>query len=367
MTDTYDAVVIGAGIAGISAALHLQRAGLTVVHLERHTRGSGASSRNAGFLMRGAADNYAACVRDHGRPHARFLWKLSEDNLTALRAEGIHSIPSFADRPSCLLALDEEEADELRRSADLLRADGLAVDTTTDTLDAARRLAPRFALINPNDGCVNPVELLRHLAAKLQSPPIENAEVHTIEPARNHVVVRTPTLTLRADRAIVCTNAYAPLLLPRLRELITPNRGQMLALRSDAPILRSYYANHGGEYFRRADNSTIVFGGWRRFDEANERTYADSTSDAIQRGLESFASRVLGTQPLEVIARWSGTMGFTPDHLPIADALDDDRRLWFCGGFSGQGMSMGFKTAALAVESMLKGTPTAFPLSRFQA
>jgi glycine/D-amino acid oxidase-like deaminating enzyme len=47
---TFDAVVIGAGIAGTASAYFLRRAGLTVALVDMHRPGWGASGRNPGFL-----------------------------------------------------------------------------------------------------------------------------------------------------------------------------------------------------------------------------------------------------------------------------------------------------------------------------
>lgn len=50
MTLTADALVIGAGIAGISTAWHLRRAGLSVILIDAEGPAAGASGRNPGFL-----------------------------------------------------------------------------------------------------------------------------------------------------------------------------------------------------------------------------------------------------------------------------------------------------------------------------
>lgn len=122
-----DVCVVGAGIAGVSAALHLERLGISVIVLERDRPASGASGKNAGFLMRGAADNYAVACRDWGRDTARLVWHWTEENLAALRALGIDSIPTVRRIPSCLLGLEAEEAAELADAARLLAEDGFAV------------------------------------------------------------------------------------------------------------------------------------------------------------------------------------------------------------------------------------------------
>ena len=65
------ALVLGGGVVGLSVLHALQKRAIDAMLLDRGGVGTGASSRNAGYLMRGAADNYAAAVRDWGRDVAR--------------------------------------------------------------------------------------------------------------------------------------------------------------------------------------------------------------------------------------------------------------------------------------------------------
>lgn len=361
-----DLAVVGAGIAGVGAALAAERRGRRVLVVERYDLAAGASSRNAGFLMRGAAENYAAASAQFGRDRARELWRWTEENLAMLRAEGIEALPAYQRVPSCLLALEREELEQLRASADLLREDGFAVRWADRGTDAAwsggRALG---GLINPDDGACNPCHLMRHLAAKLKRPVLSGQEVCEIEAGPGAVTLRLTDGLVRAEHALFCTNACGPLLLPRLESLIEPNRGQMLAI--DAGDLRldcSYYANHGYEYFRQPSPGVIVIGGWRkRFADA-ERTLVDHVTGDVQGGLESFAERMFGRRG-RVTARWSGTMGFSKDGLPIIGPVEPSGRVWFCGGFTGHGMSMAFKAAHEAVAAMTGGRGPAFSIARF--
>lgn len=380
-SETCDALVIGAGIAGISGALELERRGLSVIVLERDQPGAGASGRNAGFLMRGCAENYAAACRDYGRERAKALWRLTEENLEALRAEGVERLPTVQRAPSCLLALEEQEREELRASAALLREDGFRVewleapgDGPDDAVWRPRHGARRAlaGLVNPDDGACNPVDVLALLTRKLRAPVRQRSEVTQIQegPGGRSVVVRTAEGTIEAAHALLCANAYIGLILPEAARLARPTRGQMLAARfpegSGVRLLMSYYANHGYEYFRQTRDGTVVVGGWRRRHADEEVGYEDRTTEPVQQGLEAFAAHMLG-QPFEIAARWSGTMGFSPDGLPVVAPVGGfgSGRVWFCGGFTGHGMSMGFRTAQIAVGAMLGGAPNLFDASRF--
>lgn len=367
--------MIGAGIMGISCALALERSGIDALILEKGGIGAGASTRNAGFLMRGAADNYAAGIRDWGRDLARFVWRLTEDNLAMLRREGIDAVRTYRAVPSCLLALSQGEADELHESARLMREDGFEVSIAESGRDAAWRSGKVICgLMNPNDGACNSHDVLAFLAAKLRRQPLlrqEVASITTESPSR--IVITTQDATIRARRAIVATNAYTPLLLPRLADIIEPKRGQILAFKTSAPVFDcSYYANHGGEYFRQPSPDTAIIGGWRRHFADTEVGYEDRTTEGIQLGLESFIGQFI-PEPLDVIARWSGVMGFTPDGLPLVGPIDasgaptSESPLWLAAGCTGHGMSMFFRTAQLAVESMLAGAENRFAIARLAA
>lgn len=359
--------IIGAGISGLSAAIECESRGIDAVIIEQDFPGARASGRNAGYLMRGAAENYARAIADHGRDRARTLWKFTEDNLTALRDLGAGALPSFAERPSCLVALDPEEAGELERSDELLREDGFSTELIRPGSDAPRDPIWRSgksinALLNPNDAVCSPMELIGLLRSQLQRTPILQASrVYNIEAASDTVTLCARAHTILADHTLVCTNAYACDLLPELADIITPNRGQMLAIRphnpSDADLAFAYYLRHGSEYIRSGPDHTVLIGGGRKHRELEERTDAEGLNPAIQDHLEHWALQLI-TDRYEVTARWSGIMGFSPDGLPVIRPCLNSDRVWFCGGLTGHGMSMGHLTARHAVAVMLGDAPS---------
>lgn len=371
-----DVAVIGGGVCGLSAALHLMRRGLSVVVLERHAPGAGASSRNAGFLMRGMAESYKVARDTLGEETARSIWRWSEENLRGLRSEGAGELPSYRHTPSCILALEQDEADELASSVSMLQEDGFGVLLTESGADSAWASGlPMLGLVNPGDATVNPAELVNLLASKLGGAVLSGQEVHAIEHAegdRAHCVVRTANATVRSRRVLACTNAYTGSLLPQLEDVVRPNRGQMLALSAEGVRLDyAYYVNRGHEYIRQTPSGTIVVGGCRGKFASHEQTLDDRSTTEVQEAIEAFA-RMLLDAPIHVEARWAGTMGFSPDGMPLVGPVGDDGSIWFCGGFTGHGMSLAYRTAAGAVAAMLDGHDAdplagAFSLARVRA
>lgn len=369
-TRSCDVVVIGAGIAGLSAAIELESKGVDTIVLESRAIGAGASGRNAGFLMRGAADNYAQAIDAWGRDRARHLWRWTEQNLEDLIALGIETLPSFGRTPSCLIGADPAEEHQLRRSADLLRDDGFSVEIIGPGSGAPDDAVwmnggATVGLVNPGDRVVSPVELVRLLAAELHTTSvIEGAEVGVIREESGHVSIETSRGRVRASRVLVCTNAWAERLVPELHGMVEPNRGQMLALkprdRSGAQLAYAYYLDHGSEYIRPGPDGAVVFGGARKYFADQEQCASESTSEAVQGKLESLAARLF-PDGFDVSDRWAGVMGFSPDGLPLVGPVGSGR-VWVCVGFTGHGMSLGHRTARHAARAMLGEVEPVFSL-----
>ncbi|MEL6496900.1 MAG: FAD-binding oxidoreductase [Planctomycetota bacterium] len=361
---TVDVCVVGAGIAGLSAADELAQRGKSVVVVEQHGIGWGASSRNAGYIMRGTAESYAEITDTLGRDIARRVWADSERNHALLRERfGADTLSSYQRVNSELIALSERDFDLLGRSSEMLDEDGFdaPISYGSEAGDDAlhRSLKPLASLTNPGDAAVNPAELISCVNETVgeRASIFESTEVFGLDHAGNGVRVRTSRGEVEAERVLVCTNAYAGSLLPSLAERVVPNRGQMLAIHApDVRLDASYYVDGGSEYIRQARDGTIVVGGMRKHFEAAERTSSDEPTAEVQAALEDFAERAVGTRGT-VVARWAGTMGFTADGLPIVEPIDVDGidvgRVWFCGGFTGHGMSLGVVTAHEAVRQML--------------
>ena len=162
-----DLLIVGAGVAGLSALVHATRAGLDALLIEREHVAFGASGRNAGYLMTGADDNYAAAIRGWGRETAREMWGISVRTLEGLRSLGVADTPGYAPRPSCLVPMSEGEREDLLESHRELIADGFEATLIESPRDDAltRSLEPEVVLENATDAICNPFEVCRLLAA----------------------------------------------------------------------------------------------------------------------------------------------------------------------------------------------------------
>jgi glycine oxidase len=117
----YDAIFVGAGVIGLASAWRAARRGERVCVLERDNPAAGATGVAAGMLA----------------PVGEASW--GEENLLALNQESLRRWPGFAaeleadsdsdvefaQRGALHIALDRDEAEELRRRYELHRSLGL--------------------------------------------------------------------------------------------------------------------------------------------------------------------------------------------------------------------------------------------------
>lgn len=321
---TADVVIVGAGIAGLSVAYALAREGARPIILERGGIAEAASGRNAGFILAGVAENFAAACRRYGPAAAQRVWRVTVTNRRLLGAiVQRHRIDcDLAWNGSAQLAGDEAEWDEMREGARALGADGARI-----TLDAGTRSA-----VYEEDGEMHPVRFVRGLADAAETL---GARIHegtnVVEVHADRVVARSGTV--RAPAVVVCTNAYSWHLLMDLR--VAPVRGQILAT---APLPtrvfpRPVYAHRGYRYWRQTRDGRVLVGGWR--DTAMEIEVGEEAqpTDRIQRQLDAFLADRGIRAP--VTHRWAGIMGFSHDHLPYIGRRRDG--VYVHAGFTGHG------------------------------
>ncbi|MDP3835386.1 MAG: FAD-binding oxidoreductase, partial [Hydrogenophaga sp.] len=112
-----DAVVVGAGFAGLSAALELAQRGLSVVVLEADRIGSGASGRNGGQAIVGYASGQGPFEAQLGAADARRAWDMSLEAIDLIDAriaahgiecDRVHGYVYVADSARKALQLHEE-------------------------------------------------------------------------------------------------------------------------------------------------------------------------------------------------------------------------------------------------------------------
>ncbi len=342
--ETADVAIIGAGIIGSYLALRLSARRQRIVVLDaRHVAG-GATGRNGGLLLTGVAHSYAGGIKLYGRDATRDLWNITVRNREAMIDWATRLGTPVRRCGSYILACDARQAEELRESAILMREDGFDAEWYDhDPLDRGFLCA----IGNPRDGAIQPALLAAAMIKASGARVREASEVYALESRDDGVLVRARGGDVLARQVMLATNAWTPLLLQEFADCVVPARGQVLATAPAPRVLdRACYCDDGFEYFQQLPDGRFVLGGYRNLAFDEERTYADVTTPLIQNALDRFLRRhfpELADVPIE--RRWSGTMGFTTDGLPLRGRLRRDDRIGFAVGFNGHGLGLGIMVA----------------------
>ena len=328
-----DVAVIGGGIAGVATAYFLARRGASVVVLERASLGSGATGRNAGFLLAGVAENFVAASRRYGEPAAERVWRVTRRNQDLVReVVARHAIACDIEwNGSLQIAGDDEEWTELLASAVALLRRGYKLE-----IDESSQ-----CVFVPSDGALHPIRLLRGLAAAAEAAGAriyEGADVVQVAPD----AVRLATARVTAKSVVICNNAYASHL---VEARIRPVRGQMLATAplSQRILARPVYAHRGMRYWRQTPDLRILVGGWRDVAADEEVGEEERVNERVQGFLDGFLRESAITAP--VTQRWAGIMGFSHDGLPYVGRLRAG--VFVNAGFTGHGMGFALATSEL--------------------
>ena len=359
---SHDIVVIGAGIVGSYLAGLLSKTGRDVAIIEARHPAAGASGRNAGMVLVGSRDSYSEAVNRFGRTTAQDLWKLTEDNVRNMAniadQFGIEHNASGAS----YIALDDNFANILRNSAEMLDQDGFDVEYIDgDPLNRGFRAT----LIQPSDFGTQPAELSTNLTSSSGATLYENDEVFTIGKEGSHLVIRTRRHIVTCEKAVLAVNAYAPLLDPFFQRLVEPARGQVLVTTPLPQMIDTLGLVNQSCYFRQLEDGRILIGGGRFQHIDQERTFADETTTNVQGFVGNFLAKYFPESDGLVDRRWAGIHGMTNDGLPIIGRLPHQKEVYFVVGFSGHGNSMGLVAGERTVELMLNGQdPGIFNIAR---
>ncbi len=333
-----DIEIVGAGITGISAALTLAAAGKRVRVHDARSVASGASGRNGGFALRGGAMAYDRAREQLGEERAADYWRVTESALDRLASLGGAALRRTG---SLRLAVDDAEAEQLRREFEALREDGFAVEWRTGVAGG------RFpaAIFHPDDAATQPARLVRGLASRAAEAGVEIVEHHRVGSLDD----------LEAEQLFVCTDGYPSGLLGALGASIVPTRGQVVVTEpiSERLFTCPHYSRRGFDYWQQTPDGRIVLGGFRDLALDIEYTDEEATTPAIQNALQEFLTELVG-RSVAVAHRWAGIFGSVRDLLPLVGRVPDSDRLWIAGGYSGHGNVLGFLCGDLVARAMLE-------------
>lgn len=325
---TPDVIVVGAGIAGCTAAVELQRSGQHVLLLEARTPGAGTTGRTTAKVTAGHAAIYADLVERHGVEAATAYSRAQTEALAYFQArahvKGVEEVTHHV----------FWETDDGQAATEFAASRSVGLDTE---LDASSLPGSTMALNYQNQYQIDPTAWLRSLLSEfhaLGGQLVSDCRVLEIDDG-DKARVRTRTQTYEAQDVIVAT--HFPISHPVLG---APRLSTQMALVVAGPSTM----NISGTWISADDSLSI-----RTADDSGERILVisgepyrngEGDSSASYHRLGALAQKRFGLKELRYF--WSAHDLHTEDRLPyIGLQLPTSHHVWVASGFGSWGMTNG--------------------------
>ncbi len=373
-----DVAVIGGGLTGVVAALHLARRGAKVHLFEQHTVGFGASGRNGGMATTGMSIGIRAAVAKMGLDKAEPLYRSygqAIDLIEKLVAdEGIDC--DFA-RPGKLnLATKPAHYEGFAKTAELLTTRlGVEADLVPKA-ELHREIGSDVyhgALIDSKSASLHVGKYIRGLGEAAERAGVtihENAPVLTLAKRGSGHELTTPRGRIQADQVLVATGAYTrrPFRWHQVR--IAPVGSFIIATeplgtsRCDELLPTRRVASDSKNilnYFRITPDNRLLFGGRARFAMSNPES--DEKSGQILR--DAMVRILPQLSDARIDYCWGGLVDMSIDRMVHAGERDG---VYYSMGYAGHGVQMATYMGRQMAEYMA-GVPEAniwrdFPFRR---
>ena len=273
-----DVCIVGGGVTGVSAALHLAERGMRVVLLEAREIGWASSGRNGGMMTAYADIDPAVLDKALGREHADRYWQLADraqENLhqvidryridCELKSGALTAANTQGQFERLAANLPAFSARHPLRGAEMLGRAQMRECVGTD-IYAGGLLMPRLPSLHP-------LKLTRGLATAAQKAGarlFERSQVTGYSEDTEGVRVDCANRQVRAKHLLLASNAYLGDLVPQLSRRFVALYSSMVAT---APLpddlARSIFkrdlavmeTQQEMRYYRLSEDNRLLFGG----------------------------------------------------------------------------------------------------------
>jgi gamma-glutamylputrescine oxidase len=353
-----DAVVVGGGLAGLSAALELAERGLDVVLLEARECGSGASGRNGGQAIHGLACGQEVIEAQLGLEDARRVWNMTIEALDMLRQRiARHDIACDWRDGFLGVATSARKAADLAEWADRIERVYDYPLTRIAAADIGRWIdSPRYhgAIHDPRSGHLHPLKYSLGLARAAAAAGVRifehSAVTGLVQGAE--VTLKTANGEVRAKQALLAGNVYLQDLAPALERRIMPvgtyivcSERMPKALADTLIPSRSAVCDTDFvlDYFRTTDDDRMLFGGRVSYSTKTPANLRDSMRRRMVDALPALAST-------KIEFAWGGFVDITMNRAPDFGRLANN--VYYLQGFSGHGLALTGLAGRVVAEAM---------------
>jgi glycine/D-amino acid oxidase-like deaminating enzyme len=363
-----DAVVIGSGIVGLSAAISMKEKNpmLNVAVIERGFLPYGASTRNAGFACFGSISELLEDLENSSETEIIAVAELRFKGLKKLRGR----LGDKAIRYEELSGMEifrRADHQEFEKCAEAMPYFNRIMAGITGIKDTYRLLNDESGsgfgfqnvdqiIANVAEGQIHTGEMMKSLlllAQRLGILFLNGLNIESLHDNGTSVTLQSDRgWTFTSPRVMVCTNGFAAKLLPQLDVVPARNQVMITAPINNLKVRGCFHYDRGYFYFRNIDDR-ILLGGGRNLDLSGEQTAEFGNTELIQQALKSLLTEViLPNQSVEIERTWSGILGLGAVKKPIIEKVSPNVTVAVRMG--GMGVAIGSIVGEMGADLMLQ-------------
>lgn len=367
-----EVAIVGCGVTGLSAALHLAERGVSVIAIDAETPGWGASGRNGGQLNPGLKHDPDQVVRDFGPDMAGRMLKMSGNApATVVDLVRKHGISCDAVLPGWVQpAHDVASMATLRSRAAQWAKHGVELKVL-DKAEVTALIGTDVyvgGLLDPRGGNLHPLNYtlgLAQAAEKAGARVCGHTQALSLTREGATSVITTPKGTIRAAKVLLCTNGYTDDLAPPLARTVVPVRSVQVATaplsdnlrRSILPGLQAASdSRRVMVYYKMDGQGRLLMGG--------RGDYNDATTEKLLQNLRRVTQKMFPQlEGVQFEHGWGGFVAMTADHYPHLSP--NGPGVMSALGYNGRGLALG-SVMGRVLADWATGTPEAqldFPVT----
>jgi gamma-glutamylputrescine oxidase len=358
---TADVCVVGGGFSGLNTAIELAQRGMSVIVLEAHKIGWGASGRNGGQLIRGVG---------HGLDQFRKV--LGIDGVRELKLMGLEAVDIVRQRVArhaiacdltwgyCDLANTPADLEGFMKDADELRSLGYRHDLRLiqpyliNSIVGSERYVG--GLVDMGSGHLHPLNLAlgeARAAGEMGVQLFEHSAALRIDYGPQ-VKVQTEKGTVKAKFLVLGCNAYVNDLNPVLGGKVLPAGSYIIATEPlSKDMARQLLPQNMAvcdqrvalDYYRLSADRRLLFGGACHY---SGRDPQDIAAYMRPKMLKVFPQ----LEQVRIDYQWGGMIGIGANRLPQIGRLTDQPNVFYAQAYSGHGLNATHLAGKLLAEAI---------------
>ena len=354
-----DVCIVGAGYTGLSAALHLRRAGLDVIVLEAHRAGWGASGRNGGQCASGQRREQDELEAHFGKDVALRLWQFGEEAKALVRELVARHAIECELSPGVLHAFHRQRFVAHGRAYVEKLASEYAYPHARfldrDEMRATVASPGYFGGVLDTDAFhLHPLKYVLGLAAAAEAGGakiFEGTRVTSVS-AGDPATVLTADATVSARHVLYACNGYLGGLQGAISARVMPINNFIVATEPLGQAgARALIANNAAvadsrhviNYFRLTPDHRLLFGGGETYGYRFPPDIAATVRKPMQAVFPQLAD-------IRIDHAWGGTLAITMNRMPALQRLSGN--VLSASGYSGHGITIATLAGKIAAEAI---------------